>query len=116
MLMGTKKLFISQPMRDKTDEEIKAVRSHAIKMAEKSFNDEYAIEEIDSFMQGAPHDANPLWFLGESLKKLSGADVAYFAAGYSDYRGCTIEYLAATLYGIPTIIEKEGEIPNAQIK
>lgn len=31
-----KKLFISQPMRDKTDEEILAVREKAIKSAEKT--------------------------------------------------------------------------------
>lgn len=31
-----KKLFISQPMRDKTDEEILAVREKAIKSAKKT--------------------------------------------------------------------------------
>lgn len=106
-----KKLFISQPMRDKTDEEIKAVRQQAIEKAKEKLGED--VEVIDSFFEGAPHDAKPLWFLGESLKKLADADIAYFAVGYSDYRGCTLEYLAATNYGIDTIIEKEGEVPNA---
>lgn len=39
------------------------------------------VEVIDSFFQEAPADAKPLWFLGKSLELLSGADVAYFAAG-----------------------------------
>ena len=70
------KVFISQPMRDKTDEEIKKERERAIEEVKKKFNDDVKI--IDSFFEGAPHDAKPLWFLGESLRKLSDADVAYF--------------------------------------
>ena len=72
-----KKLFISQPMRGKTDEEILAVRAQAIQSAERVMGEK--VEVIDSFIKGAPAAARPLWFLGESLKLLSGADVAYFA-------------------------------------
>lgn len=53
-----KKLFISQPMRGKTDEEI---------------------EVIESFFESAPANATPLWYLGESLKLLGTADFAVFA-------------------------------------
>lgn len=42
-----KKLFISQPMKDKTDEEIKAIRAKIIADASKLINDD--IEIIDSF-------------------------------------------------------------------
>ena len=93
-----KKLFISQPMRDKTDEEILAVRMKAKAEVEKIFNEE--VEVIDSFFQGAPHDAKPLWFLGKSLQLLSTADIAYFAEGWHAYRGCRIEYTCASEYGI----------------
>lgn len=58
-----KKLFISQPMRGKTDEEILAVREKAIKSAEKQVGE--PVEVIDSFFQSAPVDAKPLWYLGE---------------------------------------------------
>ena len=75
-----KKLFISQPMRGKTDAEILAERSNAIQAAKDSVKDE--IEVIDSFFQDAPVDATPLWYLGESLKLLATADVAYFAPGW----------------------------------
>ena len=39
----------------------------------------------------------------ESLKLLSGADVAYFAEGWEDARGCRIEHECAVEYGITTI-------------
>ena len=45
-----KKLFISQPMRGKTDEEILAVREKAIKSAEKMIGE--PVEVIDSFFDG----------------------------------------------------------------
>ena len=67
-----KKVFISQPMKDKTDEEIKAVRAAVSKHIANLYNDEAEI--IDSFFEGAPHDAKPLWFLGKSFELLSTAD------------------------------------------
>lgn len=96
-----KKLFISQPMKDKTDKEILFVRRKAIDEVKAHLGEE--VEVIDSFFQNAPHDAKPLWFLGKSIELLSTADVAYFAEGWGDYRGCRIEYACATEYGIRTI-------------
>ena len=98
-----KKLFISQPMRGKTDEEILAVREKAIKAAEKLIGE--PVEVIDSFFQQAPVDAKPLWFLGKSLELLSTADVAYFAHGWNDFRGCKIEHTCAVEYNIDRIEE-----------
>ena len=99
-----KKLFISQPMKDKTDEEIKAVREEAIRRAKEKLVED--VEVIDSFFENAPHDARPLWFLGKSLELLSTADIAYFAKGWNDYRGCRIEHICAEEYGIENIIEE----------
>ena len=96
-----KKLFISQPMRGKTDEEILAVRQRAIESAERHLGEK--VEVIDSFFQNAPADAKPLWFLGKSLELLSGADVAYFAKGWEEARGCRIENTCAIDYGIDVI-------------
>lgn len=98
-----KRLFISQPMRGKTNEEILAVRQKAIEAAEKQIGETVVV--IDSFFQDAPVDAKPLWFLGKSLELLSTADVAYFAEGWDDARGCKIEWLSAEAYGIPHITE-----------
>lgn len=53
-----KKLFISQPMKDKTDAEILAVREQVIQSAKNLLGED--VEVIDSFFQDAPHDAKPL--------------------------------------------------------
>lgn len=98
-----KKIFISQPMRDKTNEQIKQEREKAVKIAQELVGEE--IEVIDSFFENAPHDAKPLWFLGKSLELLSTADVAFFVKGWEEYRGCIIEQLAASQYGIPVLQE-----------
>ena len=99
-----KKIFISQPMKDKADEVIVAEREKAIEVAKNYLGDE--IEVIDSFFQNAPHDAKPLWFLGKSLELMAGADVVIFASGWQNARGCKIEHLCAEEYGID-IIELE---------
>ena len=98
-----KKLFISQPMRGKTNEEILAVREKAIESAERNLGEK--VEVIDSFFKDAPVDANPLWYLAKSLELLATADVAYFAKGWEDYRGCRIENTCAVEYGIELVIE-----------
>ena len=96
-----KKLFISQPMRNKTDEEILEERKRAIILAKNLVNDD--VEIIDSFFKGAPANAKPLWFLGKSIELLSTADIAYFASGWREARGCTIEHVCAVKYNIDII-------------
>ena len=95
-----KKIFISQPMKDKTDEEIISEREHIIELCKKEYGD---IEIIDSFFENAPHDARPLWFLAKSLELLSTADIAFFADGWKNYRGCKIEHECAKEYGIEIV-------------
>ena len=102
-----KKLFISQPMKGKTDEEILKERENAIRSAEKQVNE--PVEVIDSFFQAAPADAKPLWFLGKSLELLASADVAYFAKGWNEARGYKIEHTCAVEYGILTIEDYRKE-------
>lgn len=99
-----KRIFISQPMKDKTDEQIFKERERAVSTVKEKFNGE-DVEVIDSFFQSAPHDAKPLWFLGKSLELLSTADVAYFIGEWKNYRGCKIENTCAKEYGIETIEE-----------
>lgn len=105
------KVFISQPMRDKTDDEIKKERSLAITKIKASYDTE-DVEIIDSFFEGAPHDAKPLWFLGESFKKLAEADVAYFCKGFRDARGCMMEYNAAKNYGIDVMLADPNDLDD----
>ena len=102
-----KKLFISQPMKDKTNDEISKEREKAIVAARKYLGED--VEVIDSFFKDAPHDAKPLWFLGKSLELLSTADVAYFAKGWDRARGCKIEHDCAVVYNIG-VIENYQEV------
>lgn len=98
------KVFISQPMKDKTDDQIKEERVRAIlrikKMIKESGLDENDFEVIESFFEAAPHDAAPAWFLGESIKLMSKANIIYFVKGWEDARGCQIEKLVAEKYKI----------------
>lgn len=96
-----KKLFISQPMNGKSDEEIKKERQEALLHVAEACGEE--VELIDSFFENAPHNARPLWFLGKSLELLSTADVAYFVSGWENARGCRIEHECAVQYGIDCI-------------
>ena len=94
------KVFISQPMKDKTDQEIEQERKKIIEKTRKHFGE---IEVIDSFFKDAPHDAKPLWFLGKSLELLSNANVIVLGKGWEHSRGCRIEHECAVQYGISVI-------------
>lgn len=102
-----KKLFISQPMKGKSIADILVERRKAIESAEEKIGE--PVEVIDSFVQRAPAYAKPLWILGKSLELLAGADIAYFAKGWQDARGCKIENTCAIEYGIPVIEDYTAE-------
>jgi hypothetical protein len=102
------KLFISQPMVDKTNEQIEAERARIMKVVQEKLKEKLQlgytpeVELLDSFFKDAPHDAKPLWFLGKSFEILSSADVVYFGGEWAKYRGCTMENMAAKKYLEPT--------------
>ena len=98
-----KKLFISQPMRGKTDEEILAVRKLAIKQAQEVIGED--VEVIDSFFQEHPTFDKPLKYLAASIALLADADIAYFTKDCGEARGCKIERMCAFAYGIKIIDE-----------
>ena len=63
-----KKLFISQPMRGLTDEEILKVRLEIKNRAEKTIGE--PVEFIDSFSEDFPIEiyiSIPVWYLGKSI-------------------------------------------------
>ena len=98
-----KKLFISQPMNGKTEEEILAVRKKAIESAKVILNED--VEVIESYFEDYNPDKGciPLKYLSKSLDLLADADVAYFAKGWVYARGCRIEHQCAIEYGIEMI-------------
>ena len=96
------KVFISQPMKGLSEKEIKSNREKAIKKIKSLYGNDAEI--IDSFIEG---EGNSLWFLGKSIELLSTADVAYFLKGWNTARGCRIEYMCASNYGIGAYFEEE---------
>lgn len=97
------KVFISQPMRGRTDEEILAEREAALIKASRELRQ--PVTPVDSFFAEAPVEAKPLWYLGKSLMLLAEADVVYFVKGWQEARGCRVERLCAEQYQIPILEE-----------
>ena len=100
-----KKLFISCPMRGRTEEAIKDTMERMHKIAEAVFGEE--LEVLPTCFEGnPPMFANErLWYLGESIKKMSEADcfIGIFDSE-KEYDGCVIENHVAKLYGVPQYI------------
>lgn len=111
--LPTVRLFISQPMRGKSDEEIESEREDLIVIAKAVYAGRGEVEVIDSFFKGglnAPAGAKaPLYYLSKSLELLATADVAIFAKDWREARGCRIEHECADGYGIARIeLPEEG--------
>ena len=97
-----KKVFISIPMANKSNEEIKdeiRVRTTALECL--------GFEVADSFIEDKIETTKHigLQYLGYSLITLSDCDIAYFCKGWNNARGCKIEYDAALSYGLEIVTE-----------
>lgn len=90
-----KKLFISCPMRGRTEEAIKESITKMHKIAELYVGEE--LERIDTFFEGADKE-KPLYCLGESIKRMQEAD--YFVGICEDFfwPGCEFEREAFVSY------------------
>lgn len=95
------KVFISQPMKGKTDEEIREARAIAEEYLRIKYGED--VEILNSFFQGKPVTVNPLKYLAESIRILADADAAFFCRGWTTARGCLIEHQCAESYGIRVI-------------
>lgn len=111
--LPTVRLFISQPMRGKSDEEIEREREDLIAIAKAVYAGRGEVEVIDSFFKGGldvPAGVKvPLYYLSKSLELLATADAAIFAEDWREARGCRIEHECAKQYGVSTIeLPEEG--------
>lgn len=100
------KVFISQPMGGISDEVIKSERSRAIDNIKQKFGEN--VEILNTLFEEEPPEYADIgiWYLGESIKVLAMADVAYFVRGWDTKRGCRIEYTCAKEYGIEVVEEQ----------
>ena len=106
------KVFISQPMNCKTQEEILKEREQAVSRVKCRFGEE--VEVLDSYFEDYNPDTGcvPLKYLAKSLEILADADVAYFAEGWIEARGCRIENCCAQEYGIKIIDAEDWMIAD----
>ena len=97
------RIMISQPMRGKTNEEIREEREKIVKRMEKD-----NFEVIDTIIsENAPKGCNEgIYYLAKSIEFISKVDIIYFMKGWKKARGCRIEnqicqdYKKQTLYRI----------------
>lgn len=117
--MSKKKLFISCPMKGRTEENIKKSMAKMHKIAEAVFEQE--LDVIDTYIEDEPPvGINPgIWYLGKSIEMMAEADYFIGAFHGTHYRGCGTEADIAMSYGIPsfTMYDKDilvsGEVPDS---
>ena len=96
-----KKVFISQPMSNKTEAEICADRKKLMIMTKALFDEDIKI--IDSYFPNVDEKEKLLQLLGKGIALMADADAVVFARGWQEYRGCRIEHSCALEYGIRII-------------
>jgi hypothetical protein len=102
------KAMVSQPMKGKTEEQIRAERSEVVKELERR-----GYEAIDTVFPDFTNTGNiPLKYLAKSLEFMADADLVYFMRGWEEARGCRIEWQCAVDYGVPREYEGGAATPT----
>lgn len=97
--MSKQRVFISIPMRGKSDEQIQYEMVGLTILLEG-----LGYEVSDSLVTDCDGARNmPLLCLSKSLEIMSGCDIVFFAKGWEHSRGCRIEHDAAVNYGLEVI-------------
>mgnify|MGYP002773602570 CR=1 FL=1 len=89
------KLMISQPMRGKTNEQIREERAELVSGLQEEGN-----EVIDTVFENAPADEDiAIYMLSQSIRYIGKVDGIVFMKGWEKARGCKIEHEVAVEYG-----------------
>lgn len=89
------KIMISQPMKGKTPEQIKAERAELILKLEAEGH-----EVVDTVFENAPANEDiAIYMLSQSIRYIGKVDALYFMKGWENARGCKIEHEVAVEYG-----------------
>lgn len=94
--MKAMRVMISQPMRGKTNEQIKQEREELVRQLE-----EQGYEVVDTvFAEESPKDCDTaLFYLSKSIETIGKVDGLVFMSGWENARGCRIEHQVAIDYG-----------------
>ena len=100
------KIFISQPMKGLSNQEIEDTRDSIIAGLKNEYGDD--VDILDTFFKdpekiGLTKISKPVEFFAKSVEYLSKADKAYFAEGWENTRGCSLEHLICENYNIEII-------------
>ena len=89
------RIMISQPMKGKTNEQIRQERAELVKELE-----EQGHEVIDTVFENAPDGEDiAIYMLSQSIRYIGKVDALYFMKGWEKARGCKIEHEVAVQYG-----------------
>ena len=108
------KIFISVPMRGRTDEEIaEAIENAKGELVIMGSENNETVEYVDNFVnppldEGVKND--PMWCLGGAIQKMSTCDAIYFCPGWDTARGCLIEKVVASVYGLMRLYKDEAGV------
>ena len=108
------KLFISCPMKGRTEENIKKSMEKMHRIAEIVFDQE--LEVIPTYIEdNPPQNSNQaIWFLGKSIQMLSEADFFIGVEWCDFFNGCSFERNIARDYGIrSTYVNMHELMPDA---
>lgn len=96
------KVMISQPMRGKTNEQIRQERAELVKKLEKD-----NFEVVDTIIsENIPKGCNEaMYYLSKSIEFMSKVDIVYFMKGWENARGCKIENKICQDYGKQTMYD-----------
>lgn len=96
-----KKIFISMPMQGREKEDIEMSFSKVERVAEAILGEE--VEIVNPYTVKKSKE-KPLETLGKGFAKMARADYMICLDDTWEYRGCEVERMAASSYGIKTII------------
>lgn len=89
------KLMISQPMKGKSNEQIREERAELVKRLQEEGH-----EVVDTVFENAPADEDiSIYMLSQSIRYIGKVDGLVFMPGWEKARGCKIEHQVAVEYG-----------------
>ncbi|MEG2379808.1 MAG: DUF4406 domain-containing protein [Bacilli bacterium] len=110
------KIFVSQPMRQKSEREIFNTMMEAVKDCRKIYKYTDGLTVLKSYFSDIEIEENKkivnegVYLLGKSIELMAEADVVYFCQGWEKAKGCVLEHECALAYGLEIIEDyKKGE-------
>lgn len=95
------KVFISMGMKSKSTEQVRVEMQKVFEKVKEKLPEACL---VDSIVNGADKDIAlkgddaGVWYLGESIKRMSEADIVFFINDWKNYRGCKAERMVASAY------------------